>query len=322
MIRTALPVLLITGLTGFASAELVAYYSFDGSDAADQSPKGNHGTVGASMAFNPASPFGTGQALQATGVSGNAGLVSVPNSSSLEGIRHQLSLSAWIKADATVNPDWFRFMRKGTESNPGQTWMWNRNASTQDTNMRIDTSDGVTGTFNMNRGRDTDVVLDNQWHQLVFTLDNGNWAEYLDGVASGSGTYDHGNGFSNTEPMLIAGRGQNMTGFLDDIGVWDHALSPGEARAIQQFASAGTLGYNLGKVNQLFALTPGQQVLIDGRTWLGVSGLAGAEGNLEAGGGQFAINFAGGLGVMTIPEPSSGALFLGWILLLWRRMRP
>ena len=320
MLRIFLLVLFATSLS--VSAELVAYYNFDSSDATDQTANGNHGAVGANISFTGTTPFGGGQALVAPGASGATDIVAVPNAPSLEGITHQLTLSLWLHADAAQNVDWFRFMRKGDEGNPGKSWMLNRNSNTQDVNMRIDTNDGAAGQFNQNVGGDSDAVLDGQWHHLIYTVNNGAWAEYLDGQASGSGTYVHGNGFSNTAPMLIGGRGNpNMNGMMDDVAVFDHAISLGEARSVQQFAVESALAYDLGKVNQLFELGLGQQALINGRTWTGVDGLVGAEGSLEGVWNQFAINFGGGMGVASIPEPSSGVLLVLSLLLLARRLR-
>lgn len=306
-------------------ADLVAYYGFDGDDASDGSGFGNAGAVGNTVTFATDLPFGTaGKAAQFDGSNGAAGIVTVPNTPSLEGITHELTLSTWIRADSTANPNWFRFMRKGVGANPGTTWMWNRFNNSQDTNLRVDTNDGTSGQFNQNRGNDTDVVLDNNWHQLVFTLNNGQWAEYIDGQASGSGTYIHGNGFSNTHAIQIGGRagGDNMVGLMDDIGIWDTALTVGEARAIHQFASESALAYGLDTVHLLHELPFGQTVDINSETWQAVDNLTGAEGVLENNAGRYAINFGGGMGVVTIPEPGSFTLVLmGTCLLIFANRR-
>ena len=113
--------------------------------------------------------------------------------------------------------------------------------------MRVDTS-GAGGVFNQNRGRNASVILDGAWHQMVFTLDNGNWAEYLDGTFVQGGTYNHGGGLFNNQPLLIGGRGSpNMNGNLDDLGVFNQALTAGQALSIHPFATEASLLYDLGR---------------------------------------------------------------------------
>ena len=72
-------------------------------------------------------------------------------------------------------------------------------------------------------------------------------------------------------------------------------------------------------MNQLFELGLGQQIQIGGLTWTGVTGLTGTEGALEGQGNLFSVNFGGGVGVSSIPEPSTIGLLLMGLVSLARR---
>ena len=209
------------------AVSVVGYYTFDNQDAADLSSFMNHGTVGASVTFTTDTPgaIGGGHAARFDGTGGNAGLILVPNSPSLQALDDSLSVAFWIKMDHTANPIWIRVTRKASEANASDGWIINRNNNTSDLLMRTDTT-GVGGAFNQNRGQGVGVgMLDGQWHHYVHVRDNGTWTEYVDGVFTGSGAYPHGNGFGNTQPLLIGGRGQNMIRLLDDYSIWNGAIS-------------------------------------------------------------------------------------------------
>jgi len=321
-------------------ATLVAHYDFNSQTAQDNTVNGNDGTVGAGMSFSNSSPFADGFALQGSGAAGSSGLVDVPNSPSLQGIDDQLTISLWINADSSANANWFRYLRKGDETSASQSWMLNRHSSTQDVNIRIDTA-GTGGAHNQNRANASNVVLDGTWRHMAYILDNGSITEITDGVVTASQTYNHGGGFSNTEPLLIAGRGSsNIVGLLDDIGIWDSTLDTGgplsnsvaRAQSIFHLAMKPGLNYDLGEVLQLHdALDAGTpEVVIDGLTWMLVD-----DGSIGTPEGQvvdtifngtpgLSLNLGSGNGFISfVPEPSTGLLFLGGgtALLRMRRRR-
>ena len=127
---------------------------------------------------------------------------------------------------ATDTPDWGRVLHQAT-GNEG--WRVNRYGSSTDFNVRVDTlpNDNVSGLYNQNIAHTSSDVLDEEWHHLVYTLDTGNWAKYIDGAPIASGTYLHGNGLATTAPLTICGRfgGGNYKGFIDDLAIYNTALS-------------------------------------------------------------------------------------------------
>lgn len=239
-----LPVVLVTfasmvmAPSAFAVA-LVAYYDFDGMDAADLSGNGNDGAVGSAVGFSTDVPTAIGNGYSAIfdGTSGNNGLITVPNSPTLQAIDNSLSVAFWIKMDHTANPNWVRVTRKASEANGTDGWMITRHNNNSDLLMRTDTT-GPGGAFNRNRGQGVGVgMLDGEWHHYVHIRNNGIWTEYVDGVQTGTGAYPHGDGFSNTQPLLIGGRGQNMIGQLDDYSIWNGALTSDQ---VTHLASGGS----------------------------------------------------------------------------------
>ena len=226
-----------------AEAGLIAHYGFDDDTATDLSGNANHGTVGSALAFSSSTPTGSGKSLLATGVSGSTGIVTVPTSPSLETIDDELTVAFWMSAVTGDNANWVRIIRRGNEANGAQSWLVNRNSSGNDVLIRIDTT-GPGGAFNQNRGGGVGGgVFSDTWRHLAYTLDNGVWEEYVDGALAGTGTYAHGNGFGNTQPLLFAGRGSpNFVGLLDDVAVWSEALEPWQ---IERVAAYGVDEYNV-----------------------------------------------------------------------------
>ena len=220
----------------FASADLIAYYTFDG-DGDDTSGMGNNGTVGASVTFDtdvPAALAG-GQSIRGTAVNGSAGVVTVPNSASLETLKDTMTVSFWVKVDWTANSNWVRLMTRGDEAeNASNSWLINRFNNNDDLLIRTDTQGGG-GTFNQNRGGGAGTLQNNQWHHMAYVLDNGNFEEFVDGTSTAAGAYPHGTGFDNSSELLILGRGNgNLNGFMDEVAIWNTPLQDVQIERLAQ----------------------------------------------------------------------------------------
>lgn len=292
-----------------APAGLVAHYTFDADDANDSSGNGNNGAVGGSVAFSTDTPLGSGKAMQTTD-RGSAYVVTVPTSTSLQAISHQLTFSFWMKAGTAGQQNWFRIFQHANEGSTTQGWLIDRYSNSNETNIRVDTT-GAGGQFNQNLAEGVNTtVLNNQWHHLVYTLNSGVWEEYLDGVPA-SGPYSHGNGFSNTRPLYLAGRNgaAEYIGLLDDVAVWDALLSQGKARSIYTVPNSLGLDYNVDKMSTLFDVfdtaTPAR---IGPLTWVRQAGLTGhTTGDAWELDGVYYVQLdSDGVGVIgRVPEPST-----------------
>ncbi len=325
-----------------ADASLIGYWSFDGGNADDGSGTGNHGAAGLSITYPSDVPFGNGLSARNYG-GGGANVITVPTSTSLESIDGQLTVSFWMKASTGDNSKWARIFQHGNEANGSQSWLIDRYDANARTNMRVDTvtDNGppvVTGKFNQNiatAAPDTFAVPpeDPTWHHLVYVLDNGEWRKYVNGVET-SGTYQHGDGVSNTRPLYIFGRNGSgeYVGQLDDIGLWNSALDTGEAIGVFNLAMEPALGYGVGEAQMLFDVYDGLEAhaFIGDLRWDKVPDgtLTGSPGDVvELGRFSYGLvlNDAGGGVLSTVPEPSTITLcavgLLGVAFVGWRRRR-
>lgn len=317
-------------------AALIGYYSFDDGTASDGSGTGNNGTAGSNVNFSGADvPFGAGQAAFTGTGGGSTRVITVPTSPTLEGINHTFTVSFWMKATTANNGNWVRIFQHGTEANGAQTWLIDRFTSSAKTNMRVDTVDDpgppfVDGQFNQNIATGGPDTFDSTWHHLVYSIDTGTYAKYTDtGVTTG--TYKRGLGLANTRPLYIFGRngvGQYV-GLLDDIGIWDNALTQAEAHAIYNLAMEPALAYGAGNAQTLFDLFAAGSGVADigGDFWKNTSGLSGSPGDVvHVNGRHYGLVLdAAGNGLVMVPEP--GTLII-WSLLAamgigvaWRRRK-
>ena len=214
---------------GTVDAALVAAYNFDDDTATDVSGGGNDGTLGATTAFSTDNPFGAGGGKSAVfDGTGNA-VITVATSPALEAVDNALTLAFWMKGNLGAN--WAR----QTEKRSGDGWSINRFNAENAVNLRVDT-DADPGGFNQNMTASGTKILnvyDNTWHHIAFTMDNGTFVAYKDGVQVGTTTYNHGNGFGNNAIMYVGGRAGNSDNIMmDDFGIWDEALDANAIAAL------------------------------------------------------------------------------------------
>jgi hypothetical protein len=259
-----------------ARAELVGYWTFDSDDATDYSGFGNHGAVEAYVAFTNDTPTGIGRAAAFAGGNDPNAQITMTNTASLQ-VDDTMTLCYWVKMDAAT-PDWTRYIRKNNSSTALDGWMVNRNDSTLSSGIRFDTEQsGGAGNQNTLTGGAED--LDGEWHHVVFVADNGSGEKFVDGVSVQTSTYNHGTGFGNTEPIVLNANDTYtgaFVGALDDVTLWNTALTEGQAIALYN----PILGYDLTQMQTLFNVcTSGVPVTIDGLEWEAVTNLTMAAGH-------------------------------------------
>ncbi len=186
------------------------------------------------------------------------------------------------------------------------------------------------GDVKLNGGNSS--IQENTWYNVAYTYDPSGQSLrlYINGVLAGS-TGSASMAALNLNNMVIgSGFNRPFNGLLDDLAVWNEALSANQMLGIYNFATS-SLNYGQVEVAALYGLTEGQTTTTgDGATWEYATGLTGPAGGLESlGGGMYAMNLGGGTGVATVtpvPEPgpagpmmTTGLLGLvGWA---WRRLR-
>jgi len=203
---------------------LVALWNFDGGDFSDSvGAFHGEGNGTAAIQFAPGQP-GFGQSIVLDGVDQMVEIVGgEPDDLAFEG--GSTSISAWFKVGA-FDKNWQAMIAKGEGSN----WRIARRGG-----GNVMSYAGGIGDTN-DAGPD---VNDGQWHHLVAVTDaegaEFGGAVYIDGelAASTAGTPALA---ANGMRVMIGdnpdARGRNWNGELDDIGIWNRALSASEIASI------------------------------------------------------------------------------------------
>lgn len=217
---------------------LAGYWSFEdgsGTKAEDFSPSGTN-----TATFTGSPTWTTGRI--GGGLSITSGTNAKASNAASINPGTTMSLSYWIR-DAGTSSGWAATLSK-IDGSSG--WMTQRYDLTQSVYMRIDTSAGA------NQGGSLITnVLDGNWHHIVWTLDNGYYRGYKDGVKVIDTTYNHGTGFSSTADFIMGGQ---LVGTLDEVRLYDRALSPIEIADL--YAQGGT-AHTTVNTNQNSALMSG-----------------------------------------------------------------
>ena len=164
----------------------------------------------------------------------------------------------------------------------------------------------------------------NSWHQITHTGSGTSFVLYVDGnqVATGTGTAWPG-GVVNFGHRV--GDGHYLNGQLDDIQIWNEALSSGKVKSLVE----PVLDYDALQMGQLFSVFDAEGVAtvnINGRDWSYVTGLTLGEGESLVDGGLAYLQLDGSgnglFGLPQVPEPSSFALLgLGGLPMASRKRR-
>jgi hypothetical protein len=227
---------------------LVANWTFDGKDLTDKvydvSGNGNHGVIitsdgSAHTATTSMKVLGKlGQALRFVDFGGGDGdVVDIPNSGTVADNLTNISVGVWFKAPVGAANNSFV-----TKMNTGQFRGWSFGIVSAG-RIEFQVSQDDTN----NHGRITSSSFDdNQWHHAVATLSggaNGTITIYVDGVSQSTGADDSGTPSTYTAPHDIWIGNHILSaafnGPLDDLRIYNRALSPGEVWQL----------YKLGSVN-------------------------------------------------------------------------
>lgn len=322
--RTALlsiAILFVAGWNSTAQAVLQAYWKFDevaGSTAANSSGSvtNYNGTL---------TNFVTDDSQWQSGRFGNALRYLDANdvvllNSNVVDINSNWTISAWFLAPI-ANDSQYHTLARGTNDHQ---ILLEPSAS-----HLLGTYDNVGGTgFHGTAPAYAMNTLSVGFHQIVAVGAGTNTTFYIDGNQVGVSTFK-----SVTDVYALGnyqGTGQKFADKLDDMGVFDQALTDAEAKSIFSLAMVPELNYNLGEANQLIQAfeSSAPSIQIGDQIWTLITdgSLTGAEGEVVEGGNlmAYSINFGDGNGfaVLLAPEPSSLLLgAMGCVILMSRRRR-
>ncbi len=224
-----------TTATGSATPGFVGYWKFDdgsGVTAVDASGNGNSGTL-----FN-GTAWTTGKFNGALSFDGVSGYVNVPHTAALDS--YPLTVAAWIKTSATglngIVNKYYPGSMNGYQvfMNGGNLCAW----YFKDAANYVWDGSGCTLM--------TPGYNDNQWHQVVLVVDAGGGRMYVDGVLKASQGWTGAPGAtSSTQPLNIASypatASPYLAGVLDDIRIYNYALSATEITNLYNAAATPTL---------------------------------------------------------------------------------
>ena len=222
---------------------LVGYWPFNG-NANDESGSGNNGTVnGASLITDR-----YGNSDKAYSFAGNQN-ITIQNSSSLIFANARISISYWFKIDNYYGTQ--GHIAKSDPFGPIENgWniiMPNNNAQLIDFQVNYPNSFAIT----------TNHGIPSDWIHLVITLENGYYKAYKNGILVGSQYISSmaSATISNTYPLYF-GVDRDLSSYfrgkLDDIGIWNRALTQQEITNLYNSVSSNeclTMTINTGVLN-------------------------------------------------------------------------
>ncbi|MCX6153179.1 MAG: DUF6531 domain-containing protein [Candidatus Kapabacteria bacterium] len=214
---------------------LVAYYPFTNGSTNDFSGYGNNAN--------------NNGATQTTDRFGNPGMaynfegtyMDVPNSQSICPL-NSLSISIWLKADINQDdPTRSPLSKRYT----GQMPLYN---SYTITTYPVNSDTKAAAYFQSNSSNQASIgtnILTNHWEHVVTSWDGANINIYCNGKFKGTTAWT-GNIVYNSNPLLFARQAMDYSeywrGSLDDIRIYNRALTPSEVTALYQEGSEVAIG--------------------------------------------------------------------------------
>ena len=205
---------------------LVGWWPFNG-NANDESGNGNNGSYVAGV--NPTSDRnGTSNSAMGFSGQGSITLSNLPTTGSQD-----FTIAGWLSTSNASTA------RKGIAC-------WGQDIPWQSTYFFVNTNGKLAFDFAYNAGpTSTASVNDAQWHFISVTNSNGFIQLYVDGVPNGQGMQMSlpnitGNTKSIGSNLSGGGTQNNFAGKLDDIAIWDRALTSSEIQNIYNQINTNT----------------------------------------------------------------------------------
>lgn len=200
---------------------IVGRWTFDegkGSVAHDVSGRSNHGTV---MGGAKRTEGRIGGALE---LDGTDDYVSIPNESSFD-IAGDITVSAWIRVESFTE-EWQAIVTKGDRA-----WRLHRANDTESVGFACsDLSRSQVGDLYGKK-----VVADGQWHHVAGVLKGTKSSIYVDGELDASMASSPAISVNDYSVLIGANAqvaGRLFRGLIDDVRIYDRALSADELRAL------------------------------------------------------------------------------------------
>jgi len=207
---------------------LVAYYPFNG-NANDESGNGNNGIdSGATLTTDRFV-----NANNAYSFDGSSSYINVVNTSSLQ-ITGDITVAAWVKSPSPQNN--LAIVEKYyTTTNPDHGWLIETDISGK---AIFEGRDGRGGGNTITSGPSPDFN-DGKWHFVIGQRNGNDWRIYLDGLLANhndpggvTGSIESGEAMRIGAAYSSSGLQQVWNGAIDDIRIYNRALSDAEIQAL------------------------------------------------------------------------------------------
>jgi len=202
-----------------------------GNHVADSSGNGNDGTLNLGSDGNTNAALARmdgvrGKALEFDGADDH---VEVPHSN-LD-IRSEATLSMWIKTSDTSHYQYLMNIRCATTGG-NRYGVWFR-ISGDDNRIWVTLGDG-SGTADDTLKSETSVG-DGNWHHIAFTRNGGSWKIYVDGAEDATDMLHENDvayhvNYDDRYLGIMSGMEYPFSGIIDEVGIYDRALSAEEIR--------------------------------------------------------------------------------------------
>jgi hypothetical protein len=216
---------LVLSLVSSSSAELVAHLRFDdgsGTTAVDSSGHGNNGTLQGTPQWV------AGFAAGGLELNGTTDYVDCGSGSSLD-ITEEITVAVWVKID--VFGDWDGIVTKGIDQSPYAMQMWGDGALRFSANWGTPAGGIGGGSWNTNT-----KMPAGEWIHAAVTYDGSTLRFYIDGQQD-SLEVTQALTFGTVAESLVLGcdfpgGDEYFDGVMDDVRVYDHALTEGEIKEL------------------------------------------------------------------------------------------
>ncbi len=253
---------LSVALTSAAKAELVGWWRFDegsGTIVTDLSEYGNNGT----LQGDPQWVNGKfGKALQFNGIDE---FVEIPHADILT-VDNEVTVMAWINTERHAFSDTENYQGIVAKSNSPRSYsLYTQGSGTLHFSTTSTTTNAYVGSSSSGQ-----VPL-NEWVHVAAKVEDGGHVYYINGEPAGTGGSDIVlPGTDDTSPVVIGrtgeGASRSFLGMIDDVRIYNHALTQEEIQVIMQGAG----------MPYAFAPTPADGVLHED-TWVSLGWRPGDE---------------------------------------------
>jgi len=234
-------IIVCPGFAAIDSKSIVAIWLCDegqGTTVGDASGHGHDGKIVGDVKWADGK---FGKALEFLGKGGTR--VEIPDDDSLT--MEAWTITAWVKLQPPPGGDWAIIVVKDP-GNGVQTYALDLNKGGE---VNAEVSSG--GSWSSCQA--TTPVYDKVWHFLAASYDKTTLRVYVDGKKEGEQIFNKGD--VNTAPVTIGGRmdsSQPLLGLVDDIGMFNTALSVDDLKSI--------MDKGVGKVTGLSAVEPSSKL--------------------------------------------------------------